>query len=152
MERKLNTMNYIGDDQSKILKTLRSLDIKNLFNLSFLASSEGMGVFELTEVKNEKQLNFTGHFPILFFNSKRHVLLTTQLDALRFFRFEKISLSNVKLSKIFIDFEKSILEIQTEQFGINLFCNERAGWAINYKDSDFLMEAIEYGGVELWKK
>lgn len=70
-------------------------------------------------------------------------------DALFFLNQEKIEFNDISLKSLCVDLELSSLKIETELFNITLYPNKRWGWALQFDDENYLLEALEFGGVEI---
>lgn len=139
-------MNYPDSIKQKVEFFFSSLDLSNTF---FLPERTEDGIFELQQEKDGKRLKVSGCYPILFCNSSRHALLLNEQDALGFFKFEKIDIKKIRFKNFKVDYESSSLKITTDYFSITFFPTEQWGWGIQYDNELHLLEALEYGGIEI---
>jgi hypothetical protein len=126
---------------------LSNLDLSNVFN--FANSEKDLDAVTLVSVVGGRNFRVVGCYPILFCTSKRHVLLMNEEDARSFFEFEKINIKDIHISSMKVDTNCSSLILECEKYNIHFFPNENWGWGIQFEGENYLIEAPEYGGVEV---
>lgn len=143
---------YSEKEKHDMLLKIQSFNLKDNFKIRLINEAASINQVELIQSSNQKPIIITGPFPILFYNTSRHVILKDLEQATAFFDFEKINIADFNISKLDINFENSALEIWSDLFKISIFCTEQSGWAIQHKDSGYIIEALEYGGIDLLQK
>lgn len=138
-------MKYSNEDNAKILELLskidKEIDYKISTNDSGIVITKPVG-FEIT-----KDLRIEGCFPLLFLG-KVHCIIINAKHLSEIFEFYKLSTNSVKIKNFEIDYNKSTLTIEFNEFSLVLFPTEKAGWQI-FKSGEISIECIENGGIEI---
>lgn len=142
-------MNHTELEKQKIAKIVSGFDLTEKFDFVLVVDSTGTEGIELTSLIGKKVFKIAGCFPFLFCSSNRHVMLESKERAQRFFEFEKVNISQIKIKRLEIDFSSSALKIETELFSVTMFPNEMWGWGIQYEGENYILEALEFGGIEV---
>lgn len=138
-------MKYSNEDKTKILEQLSKIDKEIDYKIS--ASDSGIVITKPVGFEITKDLRIEGCFPLLFLG-KVHCIILNAKHFSEIFEFYKISTSSVKIKNLEVDYNKSALTVEFNEFSLVLFSTEKAGWQI-FKSGEISVECIENGGIEI---